>query len=206
MLTVRLPSTRGRPVLLAEGAKLNTCTLRSMLNMSGGSLYMVRSNASLVMVPCELHWRALITNRSKWAMFEIWTEKRLVSGKQLSFGLCLNTTRLKPKIHYIHDILIYHYHLQTKLQEGTVFRVVCLSTGWSLYDVTSCLPPWSHVPSRGLCLWSHVPSRRCLCPGGLCVGGLCLGGLCTHPTLECILVLYTSRISNYGWRQHNSEN
>ena len=44
--------------------------------------------------------------------------------------------------------------------------------GGSLYDVTSCLAAWSHVPSGGgLCLWSHVPSRRGLCPGG----SLCLG-------------------------------
>ena len=46
-----------------------------------------------------------------------------------------------------------------------------------LYDVTSCLAPWSHVPSRGslslvpcsfqggLCLWFHVPSRMVLCLG-----------------------------------------
>ena len=27
---------------------------------------------------------------------------------------------------------------------------VILSTGGSLYDVTSCLAAWSHVPSRGL--------------------------------------------------------
>ena len=28
----------------------------------------------------------------------------------------------------------------------------------SLYDVTSCLAAWSHVPFGGFCLWSHVPS------------------------------------------------
>ena len=129
------------------------------------------SSSRCQMVPCELHWRALITNRSKWAMFEIWTEKRLVSSKQLSFGLCLNPTRLEPKVHYIHDILIYHYHLQTKLREGNVFRVVCLSTGWSLYDVTSCLAPWSHVPSRWSlslvpCSFHEVSlSGRTLCRG-----------------------------------------
>ena len=37
---------------------------------------------------------------------------------------------------------------------------VILSTGReSLYDVTSFLATWSHVPCGGLCLWSHVPSR-----------------------------------------------
>ena len=37
----------------------------------------------------------------------------------------------------------------------------------SLYDVTSCLTAWPHVPSvGGLCAWSHVPSGGWgLCPG-----------------------------------------
>ena len=42
-------------------------------------------------------------------------------------------------------------------------RHVCYSVhrdGGSLYDVTSCLAVWSHVPSEGgLCLWSRVPSK-----------------------------------------------
>ena len=31
----------------------------------------------------------------------------------------------------------------------------------SLYDVTSCLSAWSHIPlgGGGVCAWSHVPSR-----------------------------------------------
>ena len=39
---------------------------------------------------------------------------------------------------------------------------VCQSVhrGRGIYDVTSCLDAWSHVPSmeKGLCLWFHVPS------------------------------------------------
>ena len=36
---------------------------------------------------------------------------------------------------------------------------VILSTGGSLYEITSCLGASSHVPSGGLCPWSHVPPR-----------------------------------------------
>ena len=45
---------------------------------------------------------------------------------------------------------------------------VILFTGGrgSLYDVTSCLAAWSHVPSGGLCLWFHVPSGGSLSRGG----------------------------------------
>ena len=35
------------------------------------------------------------------------------------------------------------------LGQGNVCTGVCLSTGGSLYDVTSYLDAWSHVPSRG---------------------------------------------------------
>ena len=35
------------------------------------------------------------------------------------------------------------------LGRGTIFLPVCLFTGGSLYDVTSCLAAWSHVPSGG---------------------------------------------------------
>ena len=42
-----------------------------------------------------------------------------------------------------------------------------------LYDVTSCLTAWSHVPSGGLCAWSHVPSWGDVPTGG---GGLPTGG------------------------------
>ena len=75
------------------------------------------------------------------------------------------------------------YRPQTKLQEGNVFTPVCLSLctrdDGLLYDVTSCLAAWSHVPSegrgslalvpcsfqRGLCLGSHVPSGGSLSRG-----------------------------------------
>ena len=45
--------------------------------------------------------------------------------------------------------------------------------GRSLYDVTSCLAAWSHVPSGGF----SVPGPMFL-PAGLCLGGLCPGGRC----------------------------
>ena len=50
---------------------------------------------------------------------------------------------------------------------------VILSTGGSLYEITSCLGASSHVPSGGLCPWSHVP------PGGFSVqrGSLSRGSL-----------------------------
>ena len=73
---------------------------------------------------------------------------------------------------------------------------VTVSKG-SLYDVSSCLAAWSHVPSGGLYLWSHVSSRG-LCPRSLSMGalsgeslsrrGLCPGGLCQGDLLygeEC---------------------
>ena len=51
-----------------------------------------------------------------------------------------------------------------------MFSEVSVCPHRSLYDVTSCLAAWPHVPSRGLCCWFYVPS------GGLCFEGcLCLG-------------------------------
>ena len=38
--------------------------------------------------------------------------------------------------------------------EGNVFTHVCLSTG--VYDVTSCLAAWYHVPSRGCVVLTEV--------------------------------------------------
>ena len=44
--------------------------------------------------------------------------------------------------------------------------------GGALYDVTSCLAAWSHVPSRGLCLDGSLS-------GGVCGEGVSVkGGLC----------------------------
>ena len=54
------------------------------------------------------------------------------------------------------------------LGQGNVFIGVCLSTGGFLYDVTSCLAVWSHVPSGGSLYL--VP---CSLSGG---GGLCQEG------------------------------
>ena len=81
------------------------------------------------------------------------------------------------------------------LGQGNVFRGVCLSMG-CLYDVTSCLAAWSHVPSGGLCPWSHIPSGKSLSrrvrEGGLCretPGIRKAGGL--HPTVmvSCVWIL-----------------
>ena len=58
------------------------------------------------------------------------------------------------------------------LGRGKVFTYVCLSTGGSLYDVTSCLADWSHVLSR------ESLSRRVSVQGVSFQGGLCPGGLC----------------------------
>ena len=62
------------------------------------------------------------------------------------------------------------------LGQGNIFRSVCQSfcSQWgrgSLYDVTSCLAAWSHVPSR--MFLSLVPrsfGERGLCPGRVCPG------------------------------------
>ena len=53
---------------------------------------------------------------------------------------------------------------------------VILFTG--VYNVTSCLAAWSHVPSRGsmgLCPWSHVPSRGVSVQGVSVQRGIWLG-------------------------------
>ena len=66
------------------------------------------------------------------------------------------------------------------LGQGNIFTGVCLSTGGSLYDVTSCLAAWFHVPFRAVSFfdpkgWSL--SRGSLSRGGLSpeAGGLCQG-------------------------------
>ena len=62
------------------------------------------------------------------------------------------------------------------LGQGHVFTGVCLSVGeGSLYDATSCLADWSHVPSRGLC-----PREGSLSKGFLFGWSLC-GGLPDRP-------------------------
>ena len=81
----------------------------------------------------------------------------------------------------------------------------CSPGGGGLYDVTSCLAVWSHVPSGGLCLWSHVPpgggvflSRRGGLSGGASVRETPLDRdpppvygkeLAVRILLECILVV-----------------
>ena len=79
------------------------------------------------------------------------------------------------------------------LGQGNVFTHGCPSVhgGGSLYDVTSCLVAWSHVPSRGVSVSGPMFLR----------GGLCQGEpLDRDPPygeewavrilLECILVMY----------------
>ena len=76
------------------------------------------------------------------------------------------------------------------LGQGNVFAPVCHSVqGGSLYDVTSCLAAWSHIPSggslsrgslsgvsvqggslSGVSVGGGSLSREDLCRGGLCPG------------------------------------
>ena len=57
------------------------------------------------------------------------------------------------------------------------FTRVCQSVhrGRGIYDVTSCLDAWSHVPSmeKGLCLWSHVTSWSLCLWSHVISGSLC---------------------------------
>ena len=56
---------------------------------------------------------------------------------------------------------------------------VILSTGGSLYDVTSCLATWSHFPSKGVSFPGSMFLPGCLCRGmSLFIWGLCPGVLC----------------------------
>ena len=55
-----------------------------------------------------------------------------------------------------------------------IFSQKCVShsvQSGPLYDVTSCLAAWSHVPS------GNFSVHRGLCPGGLCEGCLCERGI-----------------------------
>ena len=62
------------------------------------------------------------------------------------------------------------------LGQGNIFRSMCHSVQGGVFDATSCLAAWSHVPSRGgLCPWSHVPSGGSLSWGISVQGGLCQG-------------------------------
>ena len=64
-----------------------------------------------------------------------------------------------------------YYRLQTKFGARQYFHMhvsVILSTGGSLYDVTSCLTPWS-LWEGGMCAWSHIPSWEVSVWGGLWV-------------------------------------
>ena len=96
------------------------------------------------------------------------------------------------------------------LGQGNIFTGMCQSfcPRGSLYDVTSCLGAWSHVPSVGEV---SVPGPMFLF-GGLCVGVSVQGGFCSagsmsgslsetpppqygeewavHILLECFLVLH----------------
>ena len=58
----------------------------------------------------------------------------------------------------------------------------------SLYDVTSCMDAWSHIPSRGslslaaCSFWGSVSGGSLL--GGLCLGWSLSGGLCLEGSLS----------------------
>ena len=86
-------------------------------------------------------------------------------------------------------------------KRSNVFTHVCHSVHGmgSLYDATSCLAAWCHVPSRGFCLSFHVPSggisvrggslsERFLSRGSLSEGplsrGLCPEGLSSGVSLQ----------------------
>ena len=107
-------------------SKLNTC-----LGV-GGSLYIEVKVKHVWGIPVwwglMYYWEWLHVTTpvnfvgSEWTMFEIWTEKRssvrLVSSKQLSFGLGINTTRLGPQnplhpwyshISFLYTLQICHY-------------------------------------------------------------------------------------------------
>ena len=67
-----------------------------------------------------------------------------------------------------------------------IFSQACASHSvhrGSLYDVTSCLAAWFHVPSGGS-LFLVPYSYWGLCQGGLCQGGLCLGSLCRRVSVQ----------------------
>ena len=68
--------------------------------------------------------------------------------------------------------LILFISRKWSLRQGNIFTGVCLSMG-SLYDVTSCLAAWSHIPSRSLPFsqCSNVPSRGSLSRERVSVGG-----------------------------------
>ena len=67
-----------------------------------------------------------------------------------------------------------------KFGQGNIFTVVCLSTGGSLYDVTSYLAAWSYAPSRGVSV-----------PGPMFPpGGSVQMGLPTEKQAVCILLEY----------------
>ena len=58
-----------------------------------------------------------------------------------------NTTRFQGRAFKRHFIVVLFTTRRRSSEQGTVFTPVCLFTGGSLYDVTSCLAAWSHVPS-----------------------------------------------------------
>ena len=72
------------------------------------------------------------------------------------------------------------------LGQGNDFTGVCLSTGGSLYDVTSCLAAWSHVPSRGPLSLAPCSFQGVSVPGRMFfLGGFSVqGNLCPEGSLS----------------------
>ena len=61
--------------------------------------------------------------------------------------------RIGNKTHTEFCVFVVFYRPSRK-GKGNIFTGICLFSGGSLYDVTTCLAAWSHVPSRGLCTCS----------------------------------------------------
>ena len=92
------------------------------------------------------------------------TETFYLNHAKGNFYFTSSATMLLPPANEVRGMLCFYSRLSfcPKVGQG------------SLYDITSCLADWAHVPWRGLsvsgpmllpgglCLWSHVPSR------GLC--------------------------------------
>ena len=74
------------------------------------------------------------------------------------------------------------------LWQGNVFTPVCLFTLGSLYDVTSCLTAWSHVPSKAVSVSGPMFLLGGLPPEGVGQTLPRTGKRVVRILLECFLV------------------
>ena len=103
---------------------------------------------------------------------------RLIQTRLIPYSLCRKFRQLiLPFMN--RSINFYRSQMKLRLRGRFYFTPICQSFysqgSVALYDVTSYLAAWSHVPLRGgLCLWSHFPSRGFNIPSWeyLCSGGL----------------------------------